>query len=403
MPVYAYTVMDFAERSLRGSLTADTAAEGRQRLRDQGLRVLEFGQAGVARSIFGLRLHSRRRRQEQVAEVARYLSLLLRSAVPVVEALDVLTRRRDGRLTDVLKDVRDRVTGGAPLADALTVHARWFDPIFVSAVRVGEVTGHLDDALSELAEHLESGQRLRGQLTSALTYPVILTCIGVAVVIFLMSYVIPQLLTVLAASDRPLPASTMLLKGMSDLLIDHWPLAVTAVLGLLVIGSLVLRSESGRRSWQRLQLRLPLLGPLIQKNTVAQFAQRMSLLLGTGVPFLDAVITVKALTRNLVLADELSTMAQSVESGGRIAATIADSRIFPPVVAHLVSVGQDTGELPAMLAQLKDSYQTEVRLAITRFTAALEPLLIVVLATMVGFVVFACLMPILEATRGIVE
>lgn len=175
-----------------------------------------------------------------------------------------------------------------------------------------------------------------------------------------------------------------------------------AVFGFVIVGSIVLRSDMGRRTWHRLQLRLPLLGPLIQKNTVAQFAQRMSLLLNTGVPFVDAVTTVKTLTRNLVLADELSTMAQSVESGRQIAATIQDSRIFPPVVAHLVAVGQDTGELPTMLAQLKDSYEAEVRLAITRFTSALEPLLIVVLATMVGFVVFACLMPILEATRGIV-
>lgn len=401
MPVYTYTALDLADQETAGTLIAETPVDGRQRLREQGLRIMRFSPARLRRLSIRLGVGSRQRRQEQVAEIARYLSLLLRASVPLAESLDVVTRRRKGRLATVVKDIRDRVTGGDSFGDALAAHTDWFDPLFVSAVRVGELTGNLEESLTDLAEYLRARQTLRSQLTGALTYPLILLCVSVGVILFLMSYVVPQLITVLAASGRPLPVSTMLLKSLSDLLIGHWVILLIVVGLLATTGSLIYRSQTGRRAWQRFQLRAPLLGALVRKSIVAQFAQQMSLLLKTGVPFVEALRSVMALTRSLVLADELEVMARSVESGSDIAPTMQDSCIFPPVVTHLVAVGQDSGELTAMLAELKTRYEAEVRLAITKFTTALEPLLIVLLAGLVGFVVLACLMPILEATRAI--
>ncbi len=401
MAVFAYKVMGATGRAQAGTMTADTPAEGRARLRDQGLRVLQFRTA-TARRERGRRAVSLRRpgrQREQVAEVARHLALLLRSGVTLVDALDVLIRQQTGRMETVLRDVRERVAGGATLADALTLHPRWFDPIFLSAVRIGEVSGSLDESLTGLAAFVRRRQTLTAKLTGALIYPCVLLCLGIAVVLFLMSAVIPQLLTVLVASGKPLPASTMLLKHGSDALVNYWWLLLAGVTSATALCVAVLRTERGLLAWHRLVLRIPLVGPLLSKAVVAQFAQMTTMLLHSGIPFTDAIETVARSVRNRVLRAELGVIKTAVEAGSDVAPALEGSRIFPPLVQHLVAVGQNTGELAEMLGQLKAGYETEVSLALSRFTAALEPLLIVVLAALIGFVVFATMMPILEATR----
>ena len=401
MPVFSYMATDIAERRRDGTLIADTPANGRETLRERGLTILHFVPASTPRLRGFVGLYSRRRRRERVAELARYLSLLLRAGIPLAESLEVLARQCDRAMTTMLKDLRDRIQGGEAFAEALAAHPTWFDELFISAVRVGELSGSLDESLCELAEHLHADQTLRCQLANALTYPCILLAVGVGVVLFLMSYVAPQLLTVLSASGRPLPASTLLLKHGSDTLTQHWALLLVLSIVALFLVTALHRQPNVRRVWQLAQLRIPVLAPLIRKSLIARFAQQMHLLLSSGVPFVDAVRSAALQSHHLLLRDELHAMAEAVESGSDIADTMHHSRVFPPVVAHLVAVGQDSGELTAMLAELQARYETEVRLAMTQFTTILEPVLIVVLAALVGFVVFACLTPIWEATRGI--
>jgi len=401
MPVFAYTAVDFGGQEKGGTLIAETPAAGREQLRERGLAIVSFRPAKSHLKRLRFPGWSRCRRMEQVAEAARYLSLLLRAGLPLVESLDVLSRQCQGRIVTTIKDVRDKVAGGESLADALSTHKEWFDALFVGAVRMGELSGNIEESLSELAEHLHARQNLSARLTAAVTYPLILTIVGTGVVVFLMTYVIPQLLSVLAASGRPLPASTRILKTLSDLLVAYWPvLLVIVIAGFLSFG-VAYAQPSVRRKLQATLLRVPVLGPLLQKNLVTQFAQQMALLLRTGVPFVEAVRHVANQSSNLVLGGELEGMARLVESGSDIAPTLTGSRVFPPVVAHVVAVGQDSGELTQMLIELRKRYEDEVRLAVARFATVLEPLLIIVLAAVVGFVVFACLMPILEATKGI--
>ena len=327
--------------------------------------------------------------------------MLLGAGVPLVEALDVLIRQQRGKLLEVLRDLRDKVSSGVSMSEALAAHPAWFDGVFCSAVRVGQLSGQMDAALKELACFVRDRQTIKARLFAALAYPMILTVIGVAVVLFLMTYVVPQLLTVLESSGRNLPVATMILKSMSDFLIGHWMILAVGVMGLTVATSAFYRWKVGRRLCHTAQLYLPLAGILIRKSLVAQFAQMLSLLLRSGVPFLEAIGLIRGSTRNLVLAEELSCMEQAVQRGSDIAPALEHSKIFPPLVIHMVNVGQKSGELTEMLTQLKDGYETEVRLAISRFAAALEPILIVVMAAVVGFVVFATMLPILEVTRAI--
>ena len=417
MAVYSFRARDAAGRMKTGTLSANTPAEGRQLLRDRSWRIERFAAALESRKASGpsplaaclawLRPGAAARRAGRVAEFSRHLALLLGSGVSLAEGLDVLIAQHGGGRSTrnwqaVLRDLRDRVAGGQALSEAMAVHPQWFGPAsgaFLGAVRVGQESGTLDEALAQLALYLKERQTLSARLTTALVYPAILVTLGVGVVLFLMTYVIPQLLTVLEASGKLLPASTEVLKAGSDLLVGYWPWCLILLLAGAAGLSLILQTDRGLRIWHLLQLRMPLAGPLVRKTLIARFAQQMAMLLGSGVPFVEALATVRRGTRHRILAEELQAIEGALQAGSDIAPALAKSRIFPPLVMHLVAVGQNTGELTAMLGQLKTGYQTEVNLAVGRFTTALEPALIVVLAGGIGFIIFATMMPILEATR----
>lgn len=409
MAVFAYKAIDALGRAATGTLTADTPADGRRLLRDRGLRIARFSPALAASDRTGnawntlaqrLRAGAASRRADRVADSARELALLLRSGVPLADALDVLIRQHPrGGWQTVLRDVRERVTGGAALADALAAHPLWFDGFMLAAVRVGQRAGTLESALTQLAAFLKERSTLRQRVSAVLVYPMILLVLGIGVTLFLMTHVLPQLLTVITASGQPLPRATAWLKAASDLLVARWPLLAALALALIVAVAAVLRTAPGRRALHGASLRVPLVGGLLRKTLVARFAQQMAMLLGTGIPFVEALRLVRGGTRHAVLAEELSVIEQRVEAGADIAPALAGSRVFPPVVVQLVAVGQNAGELPAMLGELRTAYETEVNLALGKFTAALEPLLIVLLAGMIGFIIFATVLPILQATE----
>jgi len=401
MPVYTYKICDGRGKVSSGTLAADTPAQCRQVLRGRGMRVIECAAAQFVRKGPILGVKAGRRRQNHVAEFARQLSMLLGAGIPLVEALDVLITQRIGRLTPVLRDVRDRVAAGSSFGAALEAHGGWFDNVFCTAVRVGQAAGTMDRSLSELASHLHERQTTRARIYTALAYPTVLLVVGVGVVLFLMSCVIPQLLEILKASGRELPKATVVVKTFSDLLTGHWASLIVGAMICVAAGAACYRWPPGRKRCHRLQLRLPLAGTLLRKTIIAQFAQSLSMLLRSGVPFAEALGLLRGNTHQMVLREELAEMEGAIRRGSDIAPALAHSRIFPPLVAHIVNVGQKTGELPTMLVQLKEGYETEVRIAVGQFTAAVEPILIVVMSTAVGFVVFATMMPILEATRAI--
>lgn len=402
MTVYAYRALDGTGKRVSGTMTADSPADGRRQLRDRGLSVERFSQAMTAPSIPRLHAVGRSRRDDCVAEFARLLALLLRNGVPLDRALQVMIDQARGGWQATLRDIRGSLDAGATLADSLTRHGHWFDDLFLGAVRVGEQTGQLDEALLQVSDYLKERQSLSGKLTTALVYPVMLSMIGLGVVLFLMTYVVPQLLTVLEGGGQEVPTSTRMLKSLSDLLIHHWIVLLAALVGSALGIGVLLRTAPGRRWFHRWQLRFPMIGVLLRKTLIARFAQQMSMMLASGIPFVEALRLVRKSARNVILADELGAMESAVEAGSDIAPTLAESRIFPPLVAQLLAVGQDAGELTEVLDQLRIGYETEVRLAVARFTAALEPLLIIFMAGVVGFIVFATVMPILQATRSMV-
>ena len=394
MAVFTYQALDSEQQSRQGTITADTAALARQALRAQGLAVAGIAETRPARRSLsswlapGRGLRSRGQ-DEAVAELWRNLAVLLRAGVPLAEALDVCQRQLKGPLRTILQQVLEAVRSGRALAEVLRAHQGWVDELTLSVVEVGQRSGTLAASLAELAEYQSRRRTVANKLSTALIYPAILCVVGTGVVLFLMSYVIPQLLDVLATAGRELPAPTRLLKTLSDALLAHGPLLAagcTAIVAALIVAR---RTERGRRAFERAALALPVLGDLLRKAWIARISLMLSTMLRSDVRFTDALRTLRRGLPHRLYADELARLESAIEAGANIADPLKDSQLMPPLVVHLLAVGQESGELPRMLDELRAGYEQHVQLALGRFLAVLEPALILILAIVIGFVVFA--------------
>jgi len=325
------------------------------------------------------------------------LATLLSTGIGLVDSLDTITLQYRGRLQMSLRAVREQVAGGQSLSEALQADPEFYDDLTVQMVRVGENAGTLDIVLDRLADFRDRSLQFKDRVTTALLYPAIILSLAVTVSIFLMTVVLPMLLENLVASGRPLPWPTVILKGLSDLLTTQgWWLALLGLCGalLLMVG---VNTAWGKRRWHALLFTLPILGPLAKKQEIARTAIVISTLMENGIVFVDAVETASRAAKNVLLKDALEAIRLQVHSGRDIGEALVAAKIFPPLVIQIFSVGQQTGELERMLQRLANGYEAQVASATTRLTAAIEPVLIVILAVLVGFILFATILPILEA------
>ena len=401
MAVYSYKAFQ-AGAPVNGTVAADSPRAARDALRDRGLTIQSVAaQRAEGQTTTGLSLRlpalSTRTQAARVAAFTRELSTLLAVGIPLLEALDTLIRQHRGPFADALLRLRDRVAGGISLADAMAEQPGLFDELATSMVRVGESAGTLELVLEQLADFKERVAALRNRITTALIYPAIVGLMAVAVSIFLMTFVVPQLLAGLLEAGRPLPFATRVVKGMSDALLQWWWLLLVVVAAGAAGAVLALRTPGGRLRWHRLQLRIPLLGDLTRKQAITRVSVVMASLLRSGIVFDAAVRIAARATPNLVLRDALLRVEQAVTGGREISLAIEQTGAFPPLVVQVFSVGQDSGRLEEMLDRLAKDYDAQVALAAGRFTAVLEPILILILVFVVGFIAFATVLPILEA------
>ena len=398
MAVYSYKAFAGAS-AVNGTVAADSPRAARDTLRDRGLTIRAVTRQRDAESATPLRLptFSTRTQSARVAAFTRELSTLLAVGIPLLDSLDTLIRQHKGGFADALLRLRDRVAGGSALADAMAEQPGLFDELSTSMVRVGESAGTLELVLEQLADFKERSAALRNRITTALIYPAIVACMAVAVSVFLMTFVVPQLLAGLLEAGRPLPFATRVVKALSDGLLTWWWLLLLLVVGVIASLSFALRTPAGRLRWHRLQLRIPLLGDLTRKQAITRVSVVMASLLRSGIVFDSAVRIAARATPNLVLRDALHRVERAVVGGRDITLAIEQTGAFPPLVVQVFGVGQSSGRLEEMLDRLARDYDAQVALAAGRFTAVLEPLLILVLVFVVGFIAFATVLPILEA------
>ena len=411
MPVYAYKGVTQAGRSTRGFVDAESARAARSKLRRDGVFLTDLSESSAAPAAEtasserkGLSFDLSRFRRIAPLDLAlatRQLATLVGAGVPLVQALSALTEQVEGaRLKGVIGQIRDRVNEGATLADAMA-QSGVFSDLYVGMVRAGEAGGALEQVLSRLAEYLEGQVRLRNKVSSILIYPTVMFAFACFVVGILVTVVLPSITQMLASLNKPLPFYTRAIIGLSEVARHWWWLILLVVFAVISGLRAIVRTEAGRARFDRLKLRTPVLGRTVRLLAISRFTRTLSTLLAGGLPIVRALDISKHVANNVVLGAAIDAARDSVTEGQSLAQPLRASGQFPPMVIHMIEVGERSGEIESMLEKVAATYEEQVETAITRLTALLEPFLILIMVGIVVFIIAATLVPLLQLTSSI--
>jgi general secretion pathway protein F len=399
MGAFEYTALDTGGRERKGILEGDTARQVRQLLRERQLlpvTVTEVAQkeAATQRKTFTL---AKRVSASDLALFTRQLATLVRAGLPLEESLLAVSQQTEKpRVQSIVLGVRSRVMEGHTLADGLAEFPRVFPEIYRATVAAGEQSGHLDTILERLAEYTENREQIRQKILGAMLYPIVLTVMCFGIVSGLLVYVVPKVIEVFESSKAQLPFITQALIGVSDFLRLY---GVYLLVALVLVGfgfNRWLRNPAARRTYHRFQLRMPLIGKLARGFNTARFTRTLSILSGSSVPVLEALRISGDVVTNLPMRDAVIEAAQRVREGAPIGRSLAQSKLFPPMTIHLISSGESSGELEAMLERAALSQERELDALLGALVGLLGPLLIVTMGLFVMGIVFAMLLPIFE-------
>ncbi len=329
----------------------------------------------------------------------RQLSILLNAGMPLVRGLKVLERQeRNLKLKGAIGDVTEAIESGSNLAEALSQHPKIFNKLYVNMVKAGELGGILDVVLDRLAVFMEKAEKIRGKVKSAMAYPVVVLVMAVGILSFLMLQIVPRFEDIFAdmLGDQGMPALTEFVIGLSRGFARQWYLGVGTVVGVVVIWGAIRRNSKGKYITDKVMLKIPLFGSLLERTAVARFGRTLGTLMNAGVPVLQALNIVRDTATNEVLASAVNVVHDSVKEGESMAAPAEATGVFPPIVTSMIQVGEETGSLPDMLIKIADTYEEEVDNAVAGITSVIEPVLIVFLAVVVGTIVIALFLPLID-------
>ena len=407
------SVVDYnlqAEKSLPASKVAEEAnKDNLQPSEDRHSYCADTNGKTYGKDIF------RRTRTKDICRIARQLATLLRAGMPLVPALSALVEqlqgsserkmmrlgRQENPLAEVMKEVYVNVNAGSSLSAALGRHPDVFSNVFVNMVAAGETSGTLEEVFLRLAEMLEKRVHLTNKVKSAVAYPVMMSVVAVAVVVFLLSFVVPSITQIFLEMNRTLPLPTRLLISTSTFMKTYFvPIVIMVCAVFFGIGAWK-RSKDGRIRWDRSKLKLPLFGKLFLKVETARLARTLGILLTSGIPILGALEIVKGIVQNRFIAGALDSVKDRVSRGGDIAEAIRKTGLFPPIVIHIMATGQMSGNIENGLMDIADMYDDEVEMTAKTLTSLIEPVILLIMGAVIGFIVLAILLPIFEINQAL--
>jgi general secretion pathway protein F len=404
MPIFEYKAVDSGNKTTKGMVDADSPRDARLKLkRENNLYVTDITEQrakGTRRlaikGVTGIEFPNKLR-NEQIAQVTRQMASLLAAGIPLAETLRmVIEQAPDPKIEATFRDIREKVTQGLSLGDAVMQHPAYFTTLYSHMVKAGESAGALDLVMVRLSGFLQNQARIKNKVGAALVYPMIMIIVGIIVVSILMAFVVPKIMQLLRGRGEELPLATKILVGSSDVIRGYWLAILVGILILTVAFQLIVNSERGGLLWDKFKLRVPVFGDLLRKQSMARFTTTLSTLLQSGVPALQAIDVTKSVVDNKVLTNALSMVHDHILEGTDISTPMKMSGQFPPMVSYMVGVGEQAGNLEEMLERVADTYDEEVDLATQKLTAMLEPLIIVALAVIVACIVVAIVMPLME-------
>jgi general secretion pathway protein F len=398
MPIFEYKAYTENGQPRQGIIDADSPTAARLKLRAERVHVYE---------IDAIDSHDSKKKTKSIklgrgnlgelAIVTRQFATLLGAGITAVDALKALIDQVESRaMEQVFRDVREKVTQGETLGEAMAHHPAFFSDLYVNMVKAGEQSGSLDQIMQRLADYLQKQNRMRNKVGAAMAYPIIMAVIGSAVVAVLLTVVVPRIQDIFRESEQALPATTQLLIDASGFLISYWWAILLFIAAVITSWRAWLATENGRLAWDGFMLKLPIFGILYRKQTIARFSTTMATLLKAGLPVLQSLKIVQNVIQNKLFAHALEGIHSSIVEGSDISTPLSKSGIFPPMVGYMIATGEQSGQLETILFKVSEAYDEEVDIATAKLTATLEPMIIVVLALIVGFIVISIVQPLIQ-------
>jgi len=403
MPRYQYTAIADGGKKTKGVITAESSYSARKQLRMRSIHptvVTEINSGAEGRgrlfSIFG------KTSKAQLIDFTKQMATLLNSGIKLTESLSVMTMQTsDARFKNAISDIRDRVVTGESFTDALKDYEDYFDVIYISMVRVGEVTGSLGESLATIASFMEKRQRVESKVITAMIYPIVLTVFCMSAILVLTTFVIPKIAEQIARTGQQLPWITRQLMNISYLMTSWWIFVVIGVIAASAWGlKRFLSTPRGAYMRDKFILSLPMFGPLIRQRVVSRFASTLSTLLGSGLSMAESLRVVSEVTGNTIMRRAVQQARERILAGADIATPLRDSGVIDPAIAHMVSVGEKSGELEKMLKSISENLESSTDVVIERLSAAISPLIIIFMAAIIGVIAYATILPILEVSAG---
>jgi len=405
MPKYRYVGFTGEGRKVENSVEAETVRDAKRILRRQNIRATKiiepsFFEADLGQFMVDKGL-ARPFGRVELMRFTRQLSILINAGVPILECMEILHKQEQNMvLKRVIRNITNQIEEGKSLFDAMS-HQQGFDKLYCALVRAGESAGILDSILNKLAEFLEKGEKLKKQVKSALTYPVVVIVVGIAVVFGLMTFVVPQFVGILQESNQEIPWVTQVVMDVSAFFQNYTLLLLAGIVAFFMIFVNFIKTIEGKKAWDRFTMKVPLFGMLIIKGNLGSFTRTLSTMLAAGVPIIDSLEICIETLDNTQIAKDLTKVRKAVIEGKSITEPLGRISYFPPLITQMIKVGESTGNLDQMLLKVADVFEEEVEELVGNMTKLIEPFILVVLGGIIGFVLIAMYLPIFMSAGGV--
>lgn len=412
MAKFKYIALDKEGRELSGVIESTSENRARKELAAQGFSVSRIAEVAAIASdkkataakakkpLFGTGV-----KKENITVFSRQLSTLLKAGLPLLRALVVIGRQeKNPYFKAVVEQLADNVRTGNKFSDGLSQHPKIFDKLYVNMAKAGEAGGVLDVVLDRLSTFQEKALKTTNKVKSAMVYPIVIMGVAVAIVAILMIFVVPQfqkIFTDMLKGNARMPALTQMIIDISDFMKENYILTGLIIVGVILFVKIFFKTKIGIRVWDTAALKLPKIGDLVMKSTVARFTRTFGTLLASGVPILEALTITRGTIKNSLISDALSRVHDRVRDGENLSTPLDQQNIFPTMVTSMVEVGEETGQLPEMLNRIADNYDDEVDNSVGAITSIIEPIMIVFLAVVVGTIVIALFLPIIQIIQNL--
>ncbi len=414
MPVFAFEAVKNDGQKVQSEVTAGSKDEAIKKIQDQGLRPTRIKaqkEESKSRAVPGVEKAPAKKKvglftggvsSNDIVTFTTQLSTLQDAGLPIVRSLKILEeQQKPGRFKNQLEEVSSEVEQGSTLSEAMAKYPKSFDKLYISMVKAGEAGGVLDVILRRLAGFMEKSQKLRKQVKGALIYPAAVITVAILILVVIMLFVVPAFEKMFADIGQALPAPTQLLLSTSQAIQTYWYLIPLIPIFLMVVMKLIARTEAGEKALDAFKLRMPVFGNIIKKSSVARFCRTLGTLIASGVPILEALRIVKDAVGNVIISNAIEDVHGSIREGDTIADPLRASGIFDELLVNMIDVGEETGELDKMLMKIADNYEADVDVAVEGMSSLLEPLLIVGMGLVVGFIVISLFLPLVSIIKNI--